>query len=179
MDRAYVPAALIEGRRVCVRVEEHWHVADLRYFDPAGKFAAQAAAILGHAIPAILSISAGGSLKEPRSLLAWRSPTESFLLCSDAEHMQRLAAPSADGCCVEQTGGHGIVRIEGTAGADVMARLGGVALNPPVGAAHGGRLADVPAFSLRLTEDVLLVAVDRFYLEHLLRSIELTVRDLG
>lgn len=179
MDRACVPAALIEGRRVRVRVDEHWHVAALRYFDPAGEFAAQAAAILGHAIPAILSISAGGSLKEPRSLLAWRSPTESLLLCSDAEHMRQLTTPSADGCCVEQTGGRGIVRIEGTAGADVMARLGGVALNPPIRAAHGGRLADVSALSLRLTEDCLLVAVDRFYLEHLLRSIEMTVRDLG
>ena len=178
MDNSYVPAPVIETRQLRVRIDEHWHVANLRYFDTEGEFARRTTLLLGHALPPPLAISASSDLATSRSLLAWKSPTESLLLCVDYDLLHALAGIEGDGCCVDQTGGRRIVRIEGARGADLMARLGGVALDPPVGGASPGRLAELPALSLKLRHDLRLLVVERFHFEHLLRWIELTVSDL-
>ncbi len=178
MDSCIAPATDLEIEGLRVRCEEDWHAAALRYLNADGKFARHAAAALGQTLPAALTFSARGATQAPDLLLAWRSPSETLLLCRDPGPLRTVSGIEADGCCIDLTHGRCVLRIEGIRGGELVMRLGGTALDPPPGGARSGRLAEVPGLTLRLDADLLLLVVDRLYADHLLAWIRLSVADL-
>ena len=117
--------------------------ASLRYFEPAGGFAAAVRDATGGPLPPsqCAAFNAANSL-----MLAWRSPTETLLLCNDSAVFtalkQRLAT-ATDGCMVEQTGGVCVYRVQGPRSGDLLQRMGAVSAVPAVGEARVGRLAEL------------------------------------
>ena len=158
-------------------------VASLRYFDRAGRFGGVLEQALGQPLPppqrATLAAAAGDAAA---SVLAWRSPTETLLLCSGAAALaelgQRLAG-AVDGCMVDQTGGICVLRVQGGRAGELLQRLGAMSAIPGLGEARGGRLAEVHVLTVCVQRAEYLLFVERVYAAHLIEWIRLTLADLA
>jgi hypothetical protein len=177
MDRSQGFTAVGEVKGLRVLLYERYYVASLRYFESKNGFAQQCGEVLGHSLPDPLGITIRGPARAPLSIWAWTSPTEGLLLVENRGCLQRLDELKDAGCCINQTGGKRVVGLEGARTADLLARLSSAAIDAPANTARSGRLAEVPALIVSLASDLNLVAIDRVYLEHLLRFIEVTIND--
>jgi hypothetical protein len=113
-------------------------------------------------------------------VLAWRSPTETLLLCS----APLLAAIGTfclgrnDLCVIDQTGGIRAWTLTGPRVGDVLVRLGSPSIIPTAGAARVGRLAELTALVCDVDPDETLLLIDRVYEQHLLAWVRETAADL-
>jgi hypothetical protein len=173
------PAVEIDG--LSVSDDPGLQVASLRYFDTAGAFAGAVREIIGRPVPEPLHAT---QVEPPPNnahfILAWRSPTETLLLCSDrvafADLERRLAA-AADGCMVEQTGGIRVLRVQGFRTRELFLRLGATTAIPSLGEARSGRLAEVHVLTACVQAREFLLLVERVYAAHLLEWIRATAAD--
>jgi sarcosine oxidase gamma subunit len=169
----------VEESGVRISLEPDIHMASLRYFDVSGAFSVAMGAIIGVRFPeklCAIAVPQHGDAK--RMILAWRSPTETFLLCDDSSVIRRLEAEAEilnDGCVVDQTGGALVLRVSGKCVAGLFARMGGQATLPNLGEARRSRLADVPVLALQVQADEILLVVQRVYAEHLMMWIRVSV----
>jgi sarcosine oxidase gamma subunit len=174
MDETAKP---LESAGVAVRVEPGVPAAALRYFSPAGAFAAAARAA-GVTLPDTGQASDAG-----RDLaLAWRSPTETLCLSRTEQRLLELKdalAGATDGCLVELTGGLSVVHVGGERIEALLCRLGGSACVPARGEARRSRMADVPVLALCLRPAAVQLVLDRAYTEHLLGWIRATLLDFA
>jgi Sarcosine oxidase, gamma subunit family len=158
-------------------------VASLRYFDCDGEFARTVCQLVGAPLPktccaTLASKNPGGTW----AMLAWRSPTETLLLCDDAAMIQQLGVAVAtleDGCVVDQTGGACVLRARSAGFEDLLSRMAGQGTRPSLGKAKGCRLADVPMVVVQVERDEILLIVDRMYVEHIMAWIRISVVELG
>jgi heterotetrameric sarcosine oxidase gamma subunit len=155
-------------------------VASLRYFDRAGSFVGLLQQALGQPLPQPQRAALTAAGNAAASVLAWRSPTETLLLCSGAavlaELGQRLdGAP--DGCVVDQTGGISVLRVLGPRAGELLQRLGAMTAIPGLGEARGGRLAEVLVLTVCVKAAEYLLFVERVYAPHLIEWIRLTLAD--
>jgi heterotetrameric sarcosine oxidase gamma subunit len=172
---AEAPSFTIQAQGLAVRAEA-WQAAALRYFDTGSAFALAARAATGCDLPPVLGAheSADGQL-----LLAWRGPTETLLLTSEAARLAQLEeqlAGIACGCLVNLSGALAVLRVSGDP-APLLCRLGGSASVPNAGEARRARLADVPVLSVCLRSGATLLVVDRAYAAHLSGWIRETLLD--
>jgi heterotetrameric sarcosine oxidase gamma subunit len=156
-------------------------VASLRYFDGEGRFAETVRETIGMPLPQPLRASTQGSASRSADVtLAWRSPTETVLLCNDrpafADLQQRLASV-ADGSMVDQTGGIRGYRVQGQRAQDLLQRMGAATAIPGVGEARSGRLAELHVLTACLHPGEFLLFVERAYANHLVEWIRATVAD--
>jgi sarcosine oxidase gamma subunit len=117
----------------------------------------------------------------PRWILAWRSPTETWVLGSDPRDMTELEAQfaaSGDACAVDQTGGIGTLRVQGERTDDLLLRLGSTASVPSLGEARTSRIAEIAVMTLRVRSDELLLLFENAHAGHLLGWIEAIAADL-
>jgi sarcosine oxidase gamma subunit len=168
-------------------------VASLRYFDPAGLFAAEVGEVLGGPLPAplradrrVLVTAGDGASAEGAStagselVLAWRSPTETFLVTADAgclAAVDRFTAARSDGCLVDQTGGVLTLVAAGARASDLLLRLGSTDAVPALGEARTSRVAELSVMSLCTRPGEILLLVERVYAPHLFGWIRETVAD--
>lgn len=172
----------IDADGLCVAVENGWQIASLRYFDRTGNFAGAVREAVGRPLPEPLcAIQIAHSADNDHFVLAWRSPTETVLLCESrvafAELKQRLA-DTADGCMVDQTGGVCVIRMRGPRARELLLRLGASTAIPRLGDALSSRCAEVHVLTACIREEEFLCLVERVYAAHLLEWIRLTAADL-
>jgi sarcosine oxidase gamma subunit len=164
-----------------VSLDRRMQVASLRYFDSMGEFARAVETSIAIALPRPLrangAIRAGGA----GAVLAWRSPSESLLICSDAAPLTKLRTDVAhlkEGCVVDQTGGAWVFRTSGTHISDLFERMAGQATLPALGEARASRVADVPVLAIQVTPDEVLLIVERLYAEHMMGWVRASAADL-
>ncbi|HEY1313788.1 MAG TPA: sarcosine oxidase subunit gamma family protein [Steroidobacteraceae bacterium] len=169
----------IEASGLSVAGMQSMEVAALRYFDATGPFAAAVQDSVGAALPAPLtavSVSAPGG---GRCILAWRSPTETWLLCDDsavfAELEEELLSPA--GCMVNQTGGLCALQLRGARVAELLSRLGSAASLAGAGEARSSRVADLHVLIICVQQGEWILMVERVYVAHLLDWIAKTIAD--
>ena len=176
-----------------VRWDHGLSVASLRYFDPAGLFAAEVGEVLGGPLPAplradrrVLVTAGDGASAEGAStagselVLAWRSPTETFLVTADAgclAAVDRFTAARSDGCLADQTGGILTLVVAGARAPDLLPRLGSTDAVPALGEARTSRLAELSVMSLCTRPGEILLLVERVYVRHLFGWIRETIAD--
>jgi sarcosine oxidase gamma subunit len=181
------------AHELSVRWDHGLSVAALRYFDPAGLFAAEVGELLGGPLPAplradrrvLVPAGDGASAKGASSagselVLAWRGPTETLLVTADVGFLaavDRFAAARSDGCLVDQTGGILTVVVAGARASDLLLRLGSTDSVPALGEARTSRLAELSAMSLCTRPGEILLLVERVYVPHLFGWIRETVAD--
>lgn len=164
----------LQGAGLTVSLLQSLSVAALRHFQVAPGHADLSAA-LGVSLPQPLRVVSSAS----GCLLAWRSPTETLILCSDAKAFSALAAKAAkltEVSLVEQTGGIWIWKLSGQRVADVLARLGAAA-PPALGEVLTSRLAELTVTSLCVQAGEVLLVVERVYSRHLLAWIRESIAD--
>jgi heterotetrameric sarcosine oxidase gamma subunit len=171
---------VVEGEGVRVTVLRG-QAASLRYFARTGRFAETVRETIGMALPQPLRATAVATASRGASVtLAWRSPTETLLLCDDrpafADLRQRLAT-AADGCLVDQTGGISGYRVQGLRAQDLLQRMGAITAIPGVGEARSGRLAELHALTAYVQAGEFLIFVERVYADHLVDWMRATVAD--
>lgn len=181
MDNPPVKFSAIEAGGLSVVVESGWQVASLRYFDRTGSFAGAVCEAVGRALPETLrAIEAQHPARDAHFVLAWRSPTETLLLCQSriafAELEQRLAGP-VDGCMVDQTGGVCVIRLRGPRVRELLLRLGAATAIPSLGDALSSRCAEVLVLTACIQEGEFLSLVERVYAPHLIEWIRMTAAD--
>ncbi|MEP6546670.1 MAG: sarcosine oxidase subunit gamma family protein [Gammaproteobacteria bacterium] len=172
---------VIDAEGLSVSVDLEVLAASLRYFDSQGSFAAAVHDVIGGPLPQPLrALRADPATNHAPLTLAWRSPTETLLLCKDRQAFmqlgQRLAA-NADGCMVDQTGGIRVLRVRGARTEDLLTRLGANNVFPELGEARTGRLAELPVTAVRIQADEVMLLVERVYADHLLEWIAVTAGD--
>jgi sarcosine oxidase gamma subunit len=177
-----------------VRWDHALSVASLRYFDPAGLFAAEVSEVLGGPLPLPLcahrrllatgdfagASAAGAARPKSELVLAWRSPTETLLVTADAGWLaavSKFAATRSDGCLVDQTGGILILVVAGARAPELLSRLGSTDAFPALGEARTSRLAELSVMSLCIRPGEILLLVERVYVRHLFGWIRETVAD--
>lgn len=158
------------------------HAATLRYFEPAGPFAAAVAAATGAPLPPPLTATAlpEDALLCPGLVLAWLRPTETLALCETAAPLAGLCerlAQAQGGHVVDLTAGLEALRLRGPRVAELLCRLGSTAVALGAGEARRGRLADVQVLAIGTSADEVLLVVDRAYAEHLRGWIQATLGD--
>lgn len=164
---------------VTVRPEAAW-VASLRYFLPTGDLVERLSELLGGPLPGPLRTVHREVGNAGQLMLAWRRPSETLLLASDAAYGEQLmhrAAGCVDGCLVDQSGGLIVLTIAGPRACDLLVRLGSSAALPAVGDALTGRLADVTVTVIRVVTDEWVLIVERVYAAHLWAWIRETLVD--
>jgi sarcosine oxidase gamma subunit len=182
------------AHELSVRWDHGLAVAALRYFDPAGLFAAEVSEVLGGPLPAplrahrrvLVAAGEGASAKGASSagselVLAWRGPTETLLVTADAVWLaavSALAAGRSDGCLVDQTGGILSLVLTGARVPDLLLRLGSTDAIPALGEARTSRLAELSVMSVCARSGEILLLVERVYARHLCGWIRETVADL-
>jgi heterotetrameric sarcosine oxidase gamma subunit len=178
----YESLSPVEAPGVRVSLAQGMHVVSLRYFDPSGAFPRTVQASIGMQLPSRLCATyASRRTGAERAVLAWRSPTETLLLCDEAALIEQLLVDVAtlnDGCVVDQTGGTWVLRASGEGVADLFARMGGQATLPAIGAARRSRLADIPVLALQVQAGEILLIVEHLYLEHMMGWIRASAADL-
>jgi sarcosine oxidase gamma subunit len=171
----------VEASGLRVSLDRRVHVASLRYFDRDGSFAAKVRANVGGPLPSPLGASSTLQSRTGNPIvLAWRSPTETIVLCSAQMSVKSLEADlatSRDGCVVDQTGGAWVLRMSGDRVGDAFARLGGQGVLPTIGEARCGRLADVPVLAIQVGPGEVLLVVERVYAGHLLNWLRTSAAD--
>jgi sarcosine oxidase gamma subunit len=182
VDNSAGAAPVVEGDGLRV-TDLPGQVASLRYFDRMGRFAETVRETLGVPLPQALRATARDSRPGAGGLiLAWRSPTETLLLCGDhdrpafAELQQRLAG-AADGSMVDQTGGIRGYRLEGQRARDLLPRMGAITTIPGLGEARSGRLAELQVLAACVRAGEYLLWVETVYADHLTKWMRATVAD--
>jgi sarcosine oxidase gamma subunit len=173
-----------------VQIDRAVCVTALRYFGEHRAATAIVQSFTGAALPAPLAAVAARGGRPPwgqerrnhdRWILAWRSPTETWLLCAEEQEMAELHARIGtlpDACAVDQTGGIAVLRVRGERAADMLLRLGSTASVPAQGEARTSRVAELAVTALRVQADEMLLLLDQAYADHLLGWIAATARDL-
>src|ERR1700676_4272033 len=103
-------------------------VASLRYFGRASSFCGVVQQTLGQPLPEPCRATTAAAGRDAQIVLAWRSPTETLLLCKGAAafaELEALLAGAADGVMVDQTGGICVLREQGRRRGDLLQRMGG------------------------------------------------------
>ena len=162
--------------------EPAYLVASLRYFDSTGRFAAAVNEALGRPLAEPLrAVQVEPSTDGAHFILAWRSPSENLLLCSDQAAFSAVATNLAaeDGCMVDQSGGIRVVRVAGPRARDLLLRLGAATALPDLGEARTGRLAELSVLTLCVRPFEYLLLVERVYAHHLLEWIHATAADIS
>ncbi len=166
-----------------VQIDAEVQIGALRYCDGATIDDAVLRALGGAGLPApgqVLSGIAGGTATDD-TLLAWRSPTETLVLCPRGNDTLAAVAAAIEGaldaCLVDQTGGIWVLRLQGPRVADLLRRLGSTTAVPPVGACRFGRLAEITVGTLSVREGEVLLLVERLYADHVLAWIRETIAD--
>jgi sarcosine oxidase gamma subunit len=123
-----------------------------------------------------------GNRVEAMTLLAWRSPTETLVLCPAGspgvlDAVAAALAGATDACLVDQSGGIWVLRLRGPRVADLLRRLGSTTAVPDLGECRIGRLAEITVASLSVREGEVLLLVERLYADHLLDWIRETIAD--
>ncbi len=170
----------IEAGGITVRLERGVKVGSLRYFDACGGFTAGVADVLGGRIPAPLTAVRRVFGDGSDIVLAWRSPTETLMICpDDRRHAQieRQAAAQTDGCFVDQSGGILLLTVTGTRAAEMLSRLGSNLGVPQIGQAQTARFAELSVTALCIRPGEILLLVERVYIGHLLAWIRETLAD--
>jgi sarcosine oxidase gamma subunit len=171
----------IEADGLSVAVASGLKIASLRYFDHAGGYAAAVSEAVGRALPEPLhALDVRRSADDGHFLLAWRSPTETLLVCDSGvacADLERRLAGRTDGCLVDQTGGVCVIRLRGARAGEFLARLGSQSAIPRLGGALSGRCAEVPVLTACIEEAEFLCLVERVYAIHLLEWIRVTAAD--
>jgi heterotetrameric sarcosine oxidase gamma subunit len=174
--------ASIEGPGVTVELLPRVHAASLRYFERAGAFAGMVRSITGLDLPADLGATHDTDAAEQHiTLLAWRSPTETTLLTTDAgllDGLQAAAAALSDGCVIDQSGGLLALRARGEAVANLVAKKAGHGAMPAIGESRRVRFADVAVLIVKVRAAETLFVVDRIYAPHVMASIRMSAADL-
>jgi len=170
----------IAGVRVAAMAEVR--VASLRYFDRGGRFGSALNQALGEPLPQVQRAVLAAPGQDAQVLLAWRSPTETLLLCGSAatfaELEQRLAG-AEDGYMVDQSGGICVFRVQGERAAEFLQRLAASTAIPTVGEARGGRMADLHVLTACVQAGDFLVFVERVYSAHLAQWFRATAADFS
>jgi sarcosine oxidase gamma subunit len=172
----------IELDGLSVRVELGYQAASLRFFDVTTQFAVVVSETLGRPLAEPLRAvrieqTSGGAY----FILAWRSPTENLLLCSDRAAFFAFATKlsvASDGCLVDQSGGIRVIRVAGRRARDLLLRLGGSTALPELGEARTGRLAELSVQAVSVEKGEYLLLVERVYAPHLLAWINATAADM-
>jgi len=179
VDKAPALLPPIEADGISVEGMQSIQVAALRYFEATGPFAGAVQDCVGAPLPPPLTAAATHAPGGAQCILAWRSPTETWLLCDDpaafAEMQERLLSPA--GCMVNQTGGLCALRLRGAKVRDLLLRLGASASVPGVGEARSSRVADLHVLIISLEADDWILMVERVYVAHLLEWIGKTIAD--
>jgi sarcosine oxidase gamma subunit len=171
----------ILARDLAVRPIPALEVASLRYFDsreapPAAVIEASGGPLPGP-LQAVRHQGARGQL-----VLAWRTPTETLVIAETPQVLEPLAHAVADapgwGCLVTQTGGFRAWQVSGKRTGDLIVRVGSLASMPAMGEARTSRMAELPILSVRVSEDAVMLLVERVHEEHLLGWISETAADL-
>jgi sarcosine oxidase gamma subunit len=174
-----------------VRWDHGLAIASLRYFDSAGPFATEVGEVLGGPLPEPLRAhrrvpvasdhrAEGAARPTSELVLAWRSPTETLLITTDAVWLaeaSRFAAARSDGCLVDQTGGILSLMVTGPRAPDLLLRLGSTDAIPALGEARTTRLAELSVMSLCARSGEILLLVERVFARHLFGWIRETVDD--
>ncbi len=165
-----------------VNVERDVQIASLRYFRHTGRFAAVVRETIGRALPEPLrALRVGEAAPGMYIVLAWRSPTETLLLCNDRtafDELERQLAPAADGSMVNQTGGIRAFRVRGSKAGELLLRLGSATAIPGLGEARSGRMAELAVLTVCVQAGEFLLLVERAYAHHLAGWLRVTAADL-
>jgi sarcosine oxidase gamma subunit len=162
-----------------VEIDEATAVGALRYFDAQGEFAQAVRRFCAIPLPRTqeaLQAKAAGLI------LAWRSPTEIWVLGTGERRLQGLSAAihgARDGCLVDLTGGLKVVRLRGERIGEVLRRLGSAASVPACGEARRSRMADLAVLALSVRSAETLLVLDRALVPHLLAWMKETVLDFA
>ncbi len=171
----------IEVDGLSVGEERGLRIASLRYFDPAGSFAAAVRESIGRALPDPLRATCVGDSTQVEPLIfLWRSPTETVFLSRDGTRfaeLERQLAALEGGCMVDQTGGVCVVRVRGVRGRELLLRLGAMTAIPDPGEARSGRLAELQVLTTCVQAGEFLLLVERVYANHLREWIGATTAD--
>lgn len=182
MDDSYSWALGLDTAGVRIAVVAEARVASLRYFDPGGRFGGALNQALAEPLPQVQRAALAAPGQDGQMLLAWRSPTETLLLCASAaafaELEQRLAG-AGDGYLVDQTCGICVFRLQGERAAEFLQRFAATTAIPAVGEARGGRMADLHALTACVQAGEFLVFVERVYAAHLARWFRATAEDFS
>lgn len=183
MDETQEWPTSIDGPGLSVELQPKIHAASLRYFQRDGAFAAMVQSVTGVNLPSDLGANLGtDATAQHITLLAWRSPTETTLLTTDAgllDALQSAAAGFSDGCIVDQRGGLSVLRARGPAVPDLVAKTAGHGAMPAIGEARRSRFADVAVSILKVRGDEILLVIDRVYVPHVMASIRVSCADLA
>jgi hypothetical protein len=183
MDNPPAKFTAIQAGGLSIAVESGWQIASLRYFDRAGSFAAAVREAIGLPLPEPLrAVEARPPGSDSHFLLAWRSPTETLLLCQDRGAFTELQArlkDRVDGCMVDQTGGVCVIGSRGPRIRELLLRLGAPSAIPRLGEALSGRCAEVHVLTACILEGEFLNLVERVYAAHLLEWIRVTAADFS
>lgn len=179
VDLDYLEPIEVPGFRLAP--EPRLHAASLRYFEREGVFARLVQDAAGLKLPnerAAAHRADGAHL----TIFAWRSPSETTLISSDAEWLDSLQSTAAavdDGCIVDLRGGTWVFRARGNAVANIVARTAGHGAMPAIGESRRTRLAEVPVQMVKVQADGCLMIVDRIYAPHVLALLRQSAADLG
>lgn len=158
------------------------HLASLRYFDPNDVFSRSTQALLGVPLPGVCrAICAPEVASIDTTVLAWRSPTETLLLCDGPTvilQLQALVDSSNDGCVVDQTGGLLALRAQGEGITELFTRIAGHGTLPALGEARRSRMAEVPVLAIQVQLGEILLIVERVYAEHLMNWLRVSAADV-
>jgi heterotetrameric sarcosine oxidase gamma subunit len=182
MVEHYTLPASIDTPELAMSLDRRMQVASLRYFDVQGAFSRAIEASMGVPLPAPLRATSASPQTAAEAVLAWRSPTETLLLCSEPGFIAALGAQTAsmtDGCLVDQSGGALVFRLRGKRIRDLFQRIAGQGTLPALGEARSSRLADVPVLVMQVRSDEILLMVDRQYAEHMVGWIGASAEDLN
>lgn len=175
--------ASIEGPGLDVELQRRFLAASLRYFQRDGAFAGLVRRVTGLNLPADLGANlVTGAAEQHITLLAWRSPSETTLLTTDArllDDLQTAAAAFSDGCVVNQRGGLLVLRARGEAVPDLVARRAGHGAMPAIGEARRTRFADVAVLIVKVRAEETLFVIERVYAPHVMASIRVSAADLA
>ena len=174
--------ASIAGPGLSVELQPRFHAASLRYFERDGAFAGMIRRVTGLDLPTDLGTNHGSDAAGQHiTLLAWRSPSETTLLTTDAgllDALQTAAAGLSDGCIVDQRGGLLVLRARGAAVPDLVAKKAGHGAMPAIGEARPTRFAEVALLIVKVGAEETLFVVDRIYASHVMASMRVSAADL-
>jgi heterotetrameric sarcosine oxidase gamma subunit len=168
------------GVRVAAVVQVH--VASLRYFDRGGRFGSALEQALGEPLPRTQRAALGAPGRDGQTLLAWRSPTETLLLCGSGAtfaELERRLADAGDGYMVDQSGGICVVRVQGERATEFLQRCAASTAIPALGEARGGRMAELHVLTACVQAGEILVFVERVYAAHLADWMRATAADFS
>jgi hypothetical protein len=181
MDNSPGEFASIEVDGLSVNPDRDLWIASLRYFHHAGGFTAVVGEAVGRTLPEPLRVfRVGAAAQGAYVILAWRSSTETLLICNDRsafDELERRLAAAPDGCMVNQTGGLCVFRVRGEKAGDLLLRLGSATAIPELGEARGGRMAEVQVLTACVQAGEFLLLVERVYAQHLIGWMGATAAD--